>query len=57
VIPRGLYAVRCDDGRRVIATLSTAAKRVTIKIIRGDRVLIEVSAIDPSRGRITAKLS
>ncbi len=56
-LPRGLYAVRCDDGRKIIATLSTAARRVTVKVIPGDRVAIEVSAFDPSRGRITARLS
>ena len=56
-LPRGLYAVRCDDGRKVIATLSTAARRVTVKVIPGDRVAIEISAFDPSRGRITARLS
>ncbi|CAG0953188.1 Translation initiation factor IF-1 [Anaerolineae bacterium] len=55
-LPRGLFAVRCDDGRRVVATLSTAARRVIVKIIPGDRVLVELSAFDPSRGRIKARL-
>ncbi len=57
VRPRGLYAIRCDDGRKLIATLSTAARRIVVKILPGDRVQLEVSAFDPSRGRITAKLS
>jgi translation initiation factor IF-1 len=56
-LPRGLYAVRCDDGRKVVATLSTQARRVTVKVLAGDRVRVELSAFDPSRGRITAKLS
>lgn len=56
IIPRGLYAVRLDDGRLVRATLSTAAKRVTVKVLPGDRVLLETSGFDPSRGRIKAKL-
>lgn len=55
-LPRGLYRVRLDDGRRVRATLSTSAKRVTVKVLPGDRVLLELSAFDPSRGRITAKV-
>jgi translation initiation factor IF-1 len=55
-LPRGLYAVRLDDGRVVRATLSTAAKRVMVKVLPGDRVLLEVSAFDPSRGRIKARL-
>ena len=53
-IPRGLYLVRLDDGTKVRATLSTKAKRVTVKVLPGDRVLLEVSTFDPSRGRITA---
>lgn len=56
-LPRGLYAVRCDDGRRVVATLSTEARRVTVKVLPGDRVSIEISAFDPSRGRIKARLT
>jgi translation initiation factor IF-1 len=55
-LPRALYAIRCDDGRRVIATLNTAARRVTVKVIPGDRVLLEVSAFDPTRGKIVARL-
>ena len=56
-LPRGLYAVRLDDGRLIRATLSTAAKRVMVKVLPGDRVSVEISAFDPSRGRIKARLS
>ena len=55
-LPRGLFAVRMEDGRIVRATLSTEAKRVMVKVLPGDRVLLEVSAFDPSRGRIKARL-
>ncbi|MFK7986175.1 MAG: translation initiation factor IF-1 [Sandaracinaceae bacterium] len=55
-LPRGLYAVRLDDGRRVRATLSTTAKRVMVKVLEGDRVLMKMSEFDPSRGRISARL-
>jgi translation initiation factor IF-1 len=55
-LPRALFAVRCDDGRRLVATLSTEARRVTVKVIPGDRVVLEVSAFDPTRGRIIARL-
>lgn len=56
-LPRGLYAVRLDDGRILRATLSTEAKRVMVKVLPGDRVMVEVSAFDPSRGRIKARSS
>lgn len=55
-LPRGLYAIRCDDGRAVVATLSTEARRIIVKVLAGDRVVLEISAFDPSRGRIKAKL-
>lgn len=54
-LPRGLYAVRLDDGRVIRATLSTAARRVMVKVLPGDRVTVELSAFDPSRGRIKAR--
>ncbi|MEC7519932.1 MAG: translation initiation factor IF-1 [Myxococcota bacterium] len=55
-LPRGLFAVRLDDGRVIRATLGTQAKRVTVKVLPGDRVLVEISTYDPSRGRIKARL-
>jgi len=51
-LPRGLYRVRCDGGKRVVASIGAHARRVTVKVIPGDRVLVEVSDIDPTRGRI-----
>lgn len=55
-LPSGLYRVRLDDGRRIRATLSTRAKRVLVKVLPGDRVLVELSPFDPSRGRINGKV-
>jgi translation initiation factor IF-1 len=54
-LPKGLLRVRCDDGRTVIASLGGVARQVTVKIIPGDRVVLEISALDPSRGRIKAR--
>jgi translation initiation factor IF-1 len=54
-LPKGLYRVRCDDGSIVVASLGGVARQVTVKIIPGDRVLLEVSALDPTRGRIKAR--
>ena len=55
-MPRGLYEVRTEAGTKVRATLSTQAKRIAIKAIPGDRVLVEMSPYDDSRARITAVL-
>jgi len=48
--------VSLDDGTEVRATLSPQAKRVTVKLLPGDRVHVNVSAYDPTRGRILKKL-
>jgi translation initiation factor IF-1 len=56
-LPRGLYKVRCDDGRSFVAGLPVANRHGIVKILRGDRVLIEVSKADGARARITARLS
>lgn len=55
-LPRGMYRIRCDDGRRITATLDTKARRVTVAVRPGDRVAIAPSPYDPSRGRITRRL-
>jgi translation initiation factor IF-1 len=55
-LPKGLYRVRLEDGRQVRATLGTHARRVMIKVLPGDRVLVELSTFDPSRGRINGRV-
>ncbi len=55
VRPQGLYSVRCDDGRVLLATLSASGRKSAVKITPGDRVLIEVSPLDPTRGRIQGR--
>lgn len=54
-LPGALYRVRCDDGQVITAALAGIARQVTVKVIPGDRVLLEVSALDPTRGRIKGK--
>jgi translation initiation factor IF-1 len=54
-LPKGLFRVRCDDGAIVTASLGGVARQVTVKVIPGDRVVLEISALDPTRGRIKAR--
>ncbi|MFW6067358.1 MAG: translation initiation factor IF-1 [Myxococcota bacterium] len=56
-LPRGMFRVRCEDGQAVTATLGTRARQVTVTVRPGDRVRLEVSPYDPTRGRITDKLA
>ena len=48
----GLYRVQCDAGHEVLAQLSGRMRRFRIKIFPGDRVKVEVSPYDLTRGRI-----
>jgi translation initiation factor IF-1 len=54
-LPKGLYRVRCDDGQIITASLGGVARQVTVKVIPGDRVVLEITALDPTRGRIKAR--
>ena len=55
-LPKGLFKVRLDSGVTIRATLSIQAKRVTVRLLFGDRVKVQISDRDPSRGRITQQL-
>jgi len=50
--PQGLYEVRCDDGRRLLASLTPVGRKAAVKLIPGDRVSVEISEFDPTRGRL-----
>lgn len=55
-LPKGLFEVRLDDGTSVRATPSAHAKKVLVKLLPGDRVLVSLSPYDPGRGRILSKV-
>lgn len=51
-LPNAMYRVISDDGQVLHTTVSTELRRYSVKVLPGDRVTVEVSAYDPSRGRI-----
>jgi translation initiation factor IF-1 len=51
-LPNAMFRVDCDNGLKVLATISGRMRQYYIKILPGDRVTVEVSPYDPSRGRI-----
>lgn len=55
-LPRGLYKVRCEDGRTFLAGLPTGSRHGIVKLLPGDRVVLEASPIDGTRARIKKKL-
>ena len=57
VLPRALYRVRLEDGDEITASVSAKARQVTVKLLPGDGVMVQVSPYDPTRGRIEEKLT
>jgi len=57
VLPRALYRVRLDDGATVTASVSNKLRQITVKLLPGDGVTVEISPYDPTRGRIKERLT
>jgi translation initiation factor IF-1 len=52
-LPGTMFRVRLDNGHEVLAYLSGKMRKYYIRILLGDRVKVELSPYDLSRGRIT----
>ncbi len=52
-LPNAMFKVELSDGHEVLAHVSGKVRLHFIKILPGDRVLVELSPYDLSRGRIT----
>lgn len=52
VLPNTMFRVVADNGLEVLTTLCGKMRRNYIRVLLGDRVNVEVSPYDPSRGRI-----
>ncbi|HHY35396.1 MAG TPA: translation initiation factor IF-1 [Firmicutes bacterium] len=51
-LPNAMFRVEIQGGHRVLAHVSGKMRINYIKILPGDRVLVELSPYDLSRGRI-----
>ncbi|MDY6893702.1 MAG: translation initiation factor IF-1 [Chloroflexota bacterium] len=52
-LPNAMFRVELANGHQVLAHASGKMRLHFIRILRGDRVLVELSPYDLSRGRIT----
>jgi translation initiation factor IF-1 len=52
-LPNTMFKVKLDNGHEVLAYLSGRMKKYYIKVLLGDRVRVELSPYDLTRGRIT----
>jgi translation initiation factor IF-1 len=55
-LPNTMFRVDLAHGHKVLAHISGRMRKHYIKILPGDRVLVELSPYDLSRGRITYRL-
>ncbi|HLV09944.1 MAG TPA: translation initiation factor IF-1 [Halanaerobiales bacterium] len=52
-LPNAMFRVELENGHKVLAHVSGKMRMNFIRILPGDRVTIELSPYDLSRGRIT----
>ncbi|MCL6580946.1 MAG: translation initiation factor IF-1 [Firmicutes bacterium] len=51
-LPNAMFRVELDNGHRILAHVSGKIRMNFIRILPGDRVLVELSPYDLTRGRI-----
>ncbi|CAG35876.1 probable translation initiation factor IF-1 [Desulfotalea psychrophila LSv54] len=52
-LPNAMFRVELDNGHKVLAHISGKMRMHFIKILPGDRVTVELSPYDLTRGRVT----
>ena len=55
-LPNAMFRVRLDNGCQVLTHISGRIRRNYIRILPGDRVKVESSPYDLTKGRITYRL-
>ena len=55
-LPSTTFKVRLDNGHEVLAHISGRMRVNYIRLLPGDRVLMEMSPYDLTKGRITQRL-
>ena len=53
VLPATMYRVRLENGHEILAHISGKMRKHFIRITTGDKVRVEMSTYDLSKGRIT----
>lgn len=55
-LPNAMFKVELENGHQVLAHISGKIRKHFIKILPGDRVKVELSPYDLTRGRITYRM-
>ena len=51
-LPNAMFRVELENGHKILAHISGKMRKNFIRILRGDRVLVEISSYDLTKGRI-----
>ena len=52
-LPNAMFTVELENGHRVLAHVSGKMRKYYIKILPGDKVKLQITPYDLTRGRIT----
>ena len=52
-LPNAMFKVELENGHKILAHISGKLRMHFIKILTGDKVTVEISPYDLSKGRIT----
>ena len=55
-LPNAMFRLELENGHRIFAHISGKMRMHFIKILPGDKVTVELSPYDLSRGRITYRM-
>ena len=55
-LPNAMFRVELENGHEVLAHISGKMRKFYIRILPGDKVKVELSPYDLSRGRITYRM-
>lgn len=55
-LPNAMFKVELENGHQALAHISGKMRKHFIRILPGDKVLVELSPYDPNRGRIVYRL-
>lgn len=56
LLPNATFRVTLDDGNEILAHLSGRMRLNFIRVLQGDRVIVEMSPYDGTKGRITKRM-
>lgn len=51
-LPSATFRITLDNGHKIIATIAGKLRQHNIRILMGDKVEVEMSAYDLTRGRV-----